>query len=52
MQKIHRARPKAERIEGGGKSEAAATFAIGNEFEFFDKRSPSLSSRYESANAE
>src|SRR3989344_8706699 len=38
-QKIHRARPKAERIEGGAKRGAPPTFAIGSEFEFFDKRS-------------
>src|SRR3989344_7088637 len=38
-QKIHRARPKAERIEGGAKRGAPPTFAIGSEFEFYGKRS-------------
>jgi len=33
-------RPKAERIEGGGKGEPPPTVAIGKEFEFFRKRAP------------
>ena len=40
LQKIHRARPKAERIEGGAKRGAPPTFAYEIEFEFFDKGRP------------
>jgi len=41
---VFRARPKAERIEGGARG-APPTFAIGNEFEFFDKRSQNRKSQ-------